>query len=88
MTDITYLTYLTYLASALAAAVGAAVLITLLVRLAGAARVLGATARHARTHFAERWRTLAAKIAALRVEVNRRRHHEDSARSHHPARSA
>jgi hypothetical protein len=78
-------TDITYLASAFAAAVGAAVLVTLLVRLARAARILGATARHARAHLRERWNTLAAKLAALRVEVNRRRRHDGTARSRHPA---
>lgn len=79
------MTDITYLASAFAAAVGIAVLITLLVQLVRAARILGATARHARADLRERWKTLAAKVAALRVEVNRRRHHEGTAGSRHPA---
>jgi hypothetical protein len=77
-------TDITYLASAFAGAVGATVLIILLVWLARAARILSATARNARAHLRERWNALAAKIAALRVEVNRRRRHDGTARSRHP----
>jgi hypothetical protein len=75
-----------YLVSALAVAAGVVVLLTVVVRLGGPARRLADTARHSRAHFADRIGALAARIAALRVAVNRRRHRNGD-RSH-PARAA
>ena len=62
-----------YLISALAAAAGAVVLLTLLARLRGPVRRLATTARNSRARFADRSRALTARIAALRVELARRR---------------
>ena len=61
-----------YLIGALAAA-GVVVLIALLVRLAGSARGLARTARASRARLADRCGLLTARIAALRVELARRR---------------
>ena len=71
-----------YLISVLAVAGGVVVLLTALVRLGGPLRRLADTARQSRAHFADRTGALAARIAALRVAVNRRRHRDgDSSRS-------
>jgi hypothetical protein len=75
-----------YLVSVLAVAAGVVVLLTVVVRLGGAVRRLADTARSSRAHFADRTGALAARIAALRMAVNRRRH-RDGARSD-PARAA
>ena len=75
-----------YLISVLAVAVGVVVLLTVLVRLGGPARRLADTARYSRAHFADRTGALAARIAALRVAVNRRRHRNGD--HSHPARAA
>lgn len=75
-----------YLISMLMAAAGAVALITMLVRLRGSARRLADAARRSRAHVVDRSRALAARIAALRVAVNRRRH-RDGDRSH-PAPAA
>jgi HAMP domain-containing protein len=75
-----------YLISAVAVAAGVVVLLTALVRLGGPLRRLADTARQSRAHFADRVGALAARIAALRVAVNQRRHRDgDSSR---PARAA
>jgi len=63
-----------YLISVLAVAAGVVVLLVVVVRLAGQTRRLADTARQCRTHFADRTGALAARIAALRIAVNRRRH--------------
>lgn len=75
-----------YLISVLAAAAGAVVLLTVLVRLGGPLRRLADTAGRSRAHFADRAAALAARIAALRVAVNRRRHRDGD--SPPPARAA
>ena len=75
-----------YLVSVLAVAAGVVVLLTVVVRLGGPARRLADTARYSRAHFADRTGALAARIAALRMAVNRRRH-RDGDRSD-PARAA
>lgn len=62
-----------YLISVLAAAVAAVVLLMLLTRLLGPARRLSGAARISRAGFTDRSRALSARIAALRVEVARRR---------------
>jgi hypothetical protein len=64
---------LPYLISVLAAAAGVVALLTLLVRLAGSARQLAGTVRRGRAHWAERTGLLTARIAALRVQLDRRR---------------
>ncbi len=61
-----------YLISALAA-VGGVVLVALLVRLVGSTRGLARTARASRARLADRSGLLIARIAALRVELARRR---------------
>ena len=75
-----------YLISVLAVVAGAVMLITVLVRLGGPLRRLGDTARQSRAHFADRIGALAARIAALRVAVNQRRHRDGD--SSPPARAA
>jgi len=75
-----------YLISVLAVAVGVVVLLAVVVRLGGPARRLADTARQSRAHFADRTGALAARIAALRIAVNRRRHRNGD-RSH-PAQAA
>jgi hypothetical protein len=63
-----------YLISALAVAAGSVVLLTLLrTRLLGPVRQLASTVRNSRARFADRSRALAARLAALRVELARRR---------------
>ncbi|MDQ4009124.1 MAG: hypothetical protein M3228_00105 [Actinomycetota bacterium] len=62
-----------YLISALAVGAGAVVLLMLLTRLLGSARRLAGTAHISRAGFADRSRALSAGIAALRVELARRR---------------
>lgn len=62
-----------YLISVLAAAAGGVVLLTLLVRLDGPARQLAGTVHRSRVHWADRIGLLAARIAALRVQLDRRR---------------
>ena len=62
-----------YLISALTAAAGVVVLIALLMRLAGLARGLARTARAGQARLADRSGLLTARIAALRVELARRR---------------
>jgi hypothetical protein len=75
-----------YLISVLAVAAGAMVLVTVLVRLGGPLRRLADTARQSRAHLADRTGALAARIAALRVAVNRRRHRDGD--SSPPTRAA
>jgi hypothetical protein len=67
-----------YLISVLAVAAGAVVLLTLLGRLANSARRLAGTLRRSRGHFADRTELLTTRIAALRVELDRRRHRRSS----------
>ncbi|MDQ3764960.1 MAG: hypothetical protein M3460_26645 [Actinomycetota bacterium] len=67
-----------YLISVLAAAAGVVVLLVLLLGLAGPMRRLARTVRRSRTQFADRTSLLAARIAALRVELSRRRHRRNS----------
>jgi hypothetical protein len=62
-----------YLISVLAAAAGIVVLLTLLLRLAGSARQLTGTVHRGRAHWADRTGLLVARIAALRVQLDRRR---------------
>jgi hypothetical protein len=62
-----------YLISVLVAAAGVVVLLTLLMRLAGPARRLAGTVYLNREHLADRTGLLAARIAALRVQLDRRR---------------
>jgi hypothetical protein len=63
-----------YLVSLLTIAAAAAVLLVLLIRLAGRVRRLAGIARLTRTSFADHTGLLTARIAALRVELDRRRH--------------
>lgn len=67
-----------YLVSVLMAAVGGGVLLVLLVRLVGPARRLVGAARTSRAGLADRSGLLAARIAALRVELERRGRHRDA----------
>ncbi|HET9258386.1 MAG TPA: hypothetical protein VFO16_24755 [Pseudonocardiaceae bacterium] len=69
-----------YLISALIAATGLVVLSIMLVRLGGVTRRLADTVSQRRAHFADRTRTLATRIAALRVALGERLHRpaEDS----------
>lgn len=77
---------MSYLISALAAAAGVVVLIALLMRLAGHARGLTRTAQAGRARLADRSGLLTARIAALRVEIARRRSpHDAEAPSRLPA---
>jgi hypothetical protein len=75
-----------YLISVLTVAASVVVLLTVVVWLGGPVRRLADTARHSRAHFADRTGALAARIAALRIAVHRRRH-RDGDRSQ-PARAA
>jgi hypothetical protein len=61
-----------YLVSVLMAAAGSVVLLALLVRLVGPVRRLVGTARTSSAVFADRSGLLRARIAALRVELDRR----------------
>jgi HAMP domain-containing protein len=63
-----------YLISVLAVAASVVVLLAVVVRLAGPTRRLADTARQSRAHFADRTGALAARVAALRIAVSRRRH--------------
>ncbi|MGH4009773.1 MAG: bacteriophage holin [Pseudonocardiaceae bacterium] len=69
---------MSYLISALAAAAAVVVLIALLMRLAGRARGLVRTARASQARLADRSGLLTARIAALRVEIARRRRPRDA----------
>ena len=69
------MTSVPYLISVLTAAVGGVVL---LVRLVGPVRRLAGTARTSRAGLAERNGLLAPRIAALRVELDRRRRHRNA----------
>jgi HAMP domain-containing protein len=69
-----------YLISVLAAVAGIVVLLTLSARLAGPTRRLVETLHRSRAHVADRTSLLAARIAALRVALDRRR--GSGARSH------
>jgi hypothetical protein len=71
-----------YLISMLASAAGVVVMLTLLLRLAVPVHRLAGTVRMGRTRFANRTALLAARITALRVELDRRRRHRNSERSH------
>jgi len=62
-----------YLISVLVVGAGVVVLLVVVVRLAGPTRRLADTARQSRTLFADRTRALAARVAALRIAVSRRR---------------
>jgi hypothetical protein len=77
-----------YVISVLMAAAAAVTLCTLLVQLVRPARRLVETARRSRAHFADRAGLLAARIAALRVELDRRRHRRRNAEGSHPASAA
>jgi hypothetical protein len=77
-----------YLISVLAVAAGVVVLLTLLVRLASPARRLAGTLRRSRGHFADRAGLLTARIAALRVELDRRRHRRSSPEGAYPPSAA
>lgn len=72
------MTSVPYLISVLTAAVGGVVLLVLLVRLVGPVRRLAGTARTSRAGLAERSGLLAARIATLRVELDRRRRHRNA----------
>ncbi|MGH3823588.1 MAG: bacteriophage holin [Pseudonocardiaceae bacterium] len=63
-----------FLISMLAAAVGVVMLFTVLVTLRGRVRRMSDTVRRSRDHLADRTGMLAARIAALRVALNQRRH--------------
>jgi hypothetical protein len=67
-----------YLISMLAVAAGVVVLLTLLVRLGGATRRMAATVNHNRAHFTDRTGLLAARIVALRLALDQRRHRRAS----------
>lgn len=67
-----------YLISVLAVTAGVVVLFILLLRLAAPARRLTGTAQLSRTRFADRADLLAARIAALRAELDRRRRRRNS----------
>ncbi|MGH3884779.1 MAG: bacteriophage holin [Pseudonocardiaceae bacterium] len=75
---------MSYLISAVAAAAGVVVLIALLMRLAGAIRGLARTAHASQARLADRSGLLAARIAALRVEIARRRRPRNAAASSGP----
>ncbi|MGH3574099.1 MAG: bacteriophage holin [Pseudonocardiaceae bacterium] len=62
-----------YLISGALAAACVAVLFMMLRRLAGPARQLATTVQSSRAHLADRTGLLAARIAALRVALDRRR---------------
>ncbi len=62
-----------YLISTLMAGAGVVVLLTLLTRLIGPARRLAGTTRVSQARLADRRGLLTARIAALRVELDRRR---------------
>ena len=72
------MTSMLYLISVLTAAVGGGVLLVLLVRLVGPARQLARTARTSRAGLADHSGLLAARIAALRVELDRQCHHRNA----------
>jgi hypothetical protein len=74
-----------YLISVLVAAAGVVVLCTLMMRLTGPVRRLAGTARISRAGFAERSGPLAVRIAALWVELARRRHRRNAKASSEPA---
>jgi hypothetical protein len=74
-----------YLISGLAGAAGVVVLLAVLVWLAGAARRLAGTAHRGRARWAEGTGLLAARIAALRVQLARRRHHNEGSSRGAPA---
>ncbi len=65
-----------YLISGLLAAAAVVVLVMLLLRLAGPARRLAGTVQCSRAHLADRTGLLTARIAALRVALDRRRRHK------------
>jgi hypothetical protein len=67
-----------YLLSVLAVATSGVVLLTLLARLAGPARRLAGTVQLSRAHVADHTGLLAARIAALRVALGRRRRRSNS----------
>ncbi|MGH3796062.1 MAG: bacteriophage holin [Pseudonocardiaceae bacterium] len=70
-----------YLVSLLAVVIAAAVLLILLVRLGTPARRLTGTAQLCRAYLADRVDLLKARIAGLRVELQRRRHSRRAASS-------
>jgi threonine dehydrogenase-like Zn-dependent dehydrogenase len=67
-----------YLISALVTGAGVVVLLTLLMRLIGPARRLVAIIRLSQARLADRCALLTARLAALRVELARRRHPRDA----------
>jgi hypothetical protein len=75
-----------YLISVLAVAAGVVVLLTVLVRLRGAARRLAETVGESRVHVARRTGALAMRIVELRIAVNRRLHRTGD--GSHPAAAA
>lgn len=77
-----------YLVSMLAVAAGAVVLFTLLLRLAVPARRLAGAVRLSGTRFANRTGILAARLVALRVELDRRRHRKRNSEGSHPTSPA
>lgn len=74
-----------YLISVLVAAAGVVVLCTLLMRLIGPVRRLAGTARISRAGFAERSGPLTVRVAALRVELARRRRRRHAKAPSEPA---
>jgi hypothetical protein len=62
-----------YLISLLAVALATGALLTVLARLRGSTRRISEAACLTRAHFADRTGALAARVAALRVALNRRR---------------
>lgn len=77
-----------YLISVLVAAAAVVMLFTLVVQLARPARRLADTTRSSRAHFTDRIDLLTARIAALRVQLDRRRHRRRNAEDSHPAHAA
>lgn len=71
-----------YLISVLLAAASVVSLLVVLRRLMPSARRLIGTLHSSRTHVVDRTGLLAARIAALRVTLERRRHRRNGARSH------
>ncbi|HKS50486.1 MAG TPA: hypothetical protein VJS67_01300 [Pseudonocardiaceae bacterium] len=68
-----------YLISVLVVGAGVVGLLVVVVRLAGPTRRLADTARQSRTLFADRTRALAARVAALRIAMSRRRRRNGTA---------
>lgn len=73
-----------YLISLLTVAAAIVVLLVLLVRLGGSARRLAGTARLHRAYLADRSGLLSARVAGLRMELDRRRRPHPVRRSSTP----